>query len=259
MGTWSVRRWRISCEGARQPVTSVSSRRVCAIIPARGGSKGIPLKNLQPIAGKPLLVHSIEAATQAPGVDRVFVSTDHNLIGDLATEHGAEVVVRPADISGDTASSESALTHTLDHLAASEGYQPDLVVFLQATSPLRAPHDVQAAVDRLVAEDADSLFSACLASHFVWQRTAELVRPLNYDPVHRPRRQDIVEETLIENGSIYVFKPWVLRELGSRLGGKIAVHIMPQTDSFEIDEPGDLETLECLAQVRSTLHRGTPR
>jgi CMP-N,N'-diacetyllegionaminic acid synthase len=224
--------------------------RVCAIIPARGGSKGILGKNIRPVAGRPLVVHSIDAALEAAAVDRVIVSTDDAAIADVARAHGAEVVWRPAEISGDTATSESALIHTLDQLQESESYQPDLVVFLQATSPLRRPGDVQNAVDLLVADGADSLFSACLPSGFVWRLTDGVVGPLNYDPTNRPRRQDAAEEILIENGSIYVFKPSVLRGSGSRLGGKIAVYMMHANDSFEIDEPEDLVLLESLARMR---------
>src|SRR3954467_12096692 len=110
---------------------------VLAIIPARGGSKGIPRKNVRPFLGKPLLAHTIEHARLAPSVTRVVVSTDDAEIAAIAGRHGAEVVTRPADISGDVAGSEAALRHVLDHLEAAERYEPDLVVFLQATSPLR--------------------------------------------------------------------------------------------------------------------------
>ena len=122
---------------------------VLAIIPARGGSKGIPRKNVRPLLGRPLLAHSIEHARQAPSVTRVVVSTDDAEIAAVARRFGAEVVDRPAEISGDAASSESALLHVLDHLRDAEGYEPDLVVFLQATSPLRRPGDVQGAIETL--------------------------------------------------------------------------------------------------------------
>ena len=105
-----------------------------AIIPARGGSRGIPRKNLRPIAGKPLLAYTIEHAIATPSIDRVVVSTDDVEIGTVAARYGAEVVWRPGEISGDRAPSEAALLHTLDELAARDGYQPDLVVMLQATA-----------------------------------------------------------------------------------------------------------------------------
>ena len=219
------------------------------IIPARGGSKGIPGKNIRAVGGKPLIVWSIEHAKQAHSVSRIVVSTDSEAIAAVAREHGAEVVWRPVDISGDKASSESALLHTLDHLRDTEGYEPELVVFLQATSPMRKPGEVQVAIDTLVNEGADSLLSVCLVHGFVWRNDKGAVSSFTYDHKNRPRRQDAPED-LVENGSIYVFKPWVLRTLNNRLGGKIALHRMDPLDSFQIDEPGDIELIDHLMAFR---------
>ena len=224
-------------------------RRVCALIPARGGSKGIPGKNIHPLAGRPLVVHSIEAALAAPSVGRVIVSTDDPDIAAVAERNGAEALQRPPEISGDTASSESALLHALDSLRDADGYEPDLVVFLQATSPLRRPGDIQNAIDLLVAEHADSVFSAYRPSPFVWRVTSEGVVPVNYDPAKRPRRQDRTDDVLLENGALYVFKPWVLRETQSRLGGRIVPYMMDALHSFEVDEPSDLLVLEALMSL----------
>ena len=230
-----------------------------AIIPARGGSVGIPRKNLTPIAGRPLVVHTIEHALAAESVDRVVVSTDDNDIAAVSRAAGAEVVMRPAEISGGEASSESALSHALGELLSLGDCDPELVVFLQATSPFRRPDDIDRAVDTLRQQDADSLFSACPTHGFVWRRgpspedQGNSLRALTYDPAHRPRRQDIGED-LMENGSIYVFKPAVLREHDNRLGGRIAVHVMDPLDSFQIDEPSDLAVAEALAPLRRTRH-----
>ncbi len=223
---------------------------ILAIIPARGGSKGIPRKNIRMLAGKPLLVWSIEAARATPAIERVVVSTDDAEIGAIAQQYGAEVIWRPAEISGDTATSESALVHALDYLRATEQYEPDLVVFLQATSPLREPDDLQNAIDTLQHEQADSLFSACSVHGFVWRRDRNGLFSLTYDYRHRQRRQDAPED-LMENGSIYVFKPWVLRELNNRLGGKIAVYRMSVRNSFQVDELDDLVLMEQLMSART--------
>lgn len=217
---------------------------VLAIIPARGGSKGIPRKNLRLLAGRPLLAHTIAHARATPSIGRIVVSTDDEEIASEATALGVEVMRRPAELSGDTASSEAALLHTLDRLAE-EGYRPELVVFLQATSPLRREHDVEEAIQTLLAEGADSLFSASRLEGFLWRNGPEGVRSFTYDHRHRPRRQDAPED-LIENGSIYVFRPWVLREHGNRLGGRIAVHRMPFLYALQIDEPSDLEAAALL-------------
>ena len=221
--------------------------KVVAIIPARGGSKGIVAKNIQPVAGKPLVVHSIEHALGSPGVDRVIVSTDDSRIAEVATMAGAEVIVRPANIAGDAAPSEAALLHSLDALRT-ENYEPDIVVFLQPTSPLREPEDVEAALQTLIREKADSLISVTPLHAFVWQRNGGEMQSVTYDYRDRPRRQDIAEH-FTENGSIYVFRPWVLRELGNRLGGKIAIYPMSFAQALQIDEPNDLELANALAAV----------
>jgi N-acylneuraminate cytidylyltransferase len=220
-----------------------------AIIPARGGSKGIPGKNLRLVGGKPLLAWSIEHARQAPSVRRIVVSTDDAAIAAVARENGAEVVLRPAELSGDTASSESALLHVLDQLKESEGYEPERVVFLQATSPIRQPGEVQSAIDTFEREGADSLLSVCPVHGFVWRNDKGTVSSFSYDHLNRPRRQDAPED-LVENGSIYIFKTWVLRKLNNRLGGRIALHRMDPLDSFQIDESGDIELIEHLMSFR---------
>lgn len=222
---------------------------VLAIIPARGGSKGIPRKNVRPLAGKPLLAYSIEDALAADHVTRVVVSTDDAAIAEVARTYGAEVVHRPAEIAGDTATSESALVHVLDALAEAEGYTPDLIVFLQATSPIRQPGDVDRAIETLRAEGADSLLSVKPFHGFTWVRQGAEVRSLDYDYRHRPRRQDRPPE-FQENGSIYVFKPWVLREHDNRLGGKIALYVMDYWSSFEIDDPEDFALVEWIVTRR---------
>ncbi|HWQ90721.1 MAG TPA: acylneuraminate cytidylyltransferase family protein, partial [Clostridia bacterium] len=246
---------------------------ILCIIPARGGSKGIPRKNLLRIGGKPLVAHSIIQAKAAPSVTRVVVSTDDAEIATIARDYGAEVVPRPDEISGDKASSESALLHTLDYLRSQLPtpvsptpvrptpnsqlpQDPDLVVFLQATSPCRAPGEIQQAIETLIKEQADSLLSVGPVHGFVWRVEKNgASRSFSYDHLNRPRRQDAPED-LIENGSIYVFKPWVLRKLNNRLGGKIALHRMSALDSFQIDEPGDFELLELIMRHRGVIAPG---
>ena len=222
---------------------------ILGIIPARGGSKGIPGKNIKLLGGKPLLAHSIEQLKRSPAVTRVVVSTDDAEIARVAEAYGAGVVRRPEAISGDKASSESALIHVLDHLQATEGYEPDLVVFLQATSPLRGERDIDATIEKLREEGADSAFSACHVEGFTWRSSPGELSP-SYDPVRRPMRQDLTSELLEENGSIYVFKPWVLRNFQSRLGGKVSVSMMSRLDSFQVDVPSDWGLMEQLLASR---------
>jgi N-acylneuraminate cytidylyltransferase len=225
-----------------------------AIIPARGGSKGIPRKNLIDLGGKPVIAHTIEHARSAPSVQRIIVSTDDDEIAGVAAMFGAEVVRRPSEISGDTSRSEAAIVHVLEELSRTERYEPDLVVFLQATSPLRRPEDVQAAIDLLVRENADSLFSACRFHGFLWRREGERWVSVDFDYERRPRRQERPEEVM-ENGSIFVFKPWVLQTHNDRMGGKIAAYLMPAINSFELDQPEDVELIRGLmARRRAASH-----
>ena len=216
---------------------------VLAIIPARGGSKGIPRKNLGLLCGRPLLSYSVEAALNAEAVTRVVVSTDDDEIAEVAGGLGADVVMRPAEISGDEATSESALMHTLDQLQEQEGFEPELVVFLQATSPIRSNGDVDRAIETLKREGADSLLSVVASHSFLWRLNEGIPEPLNYDPKSRPRRQDLAPE-YAENGSIYVFKPWVLRQHNCRLGGRVAIYEMSRRSGVDIDTTEDLELCE---------------
>ena len=229
--------------------------KIISIIPARGGSKGIPRKNVRHLAGKPLILHTLLHAIQTPSLERNIVSTDDPEIAAISKQVGVEVIQRPKEISGDTATSESVLHHVLDHLQESEGYGPDLVVFLQATSPLRNPQDIQSAIDTLQREQADSLFSASRVHGFVWRSTADTLSAITYDPSQRQRRQDFVETIWEENGSIYIFKPKVLKKHNNRLGGKIAVYPMDSLDSFQVDEPHDLELIETIMAGREALRQ----
>ncbi len=135
------------------------------IIPARGGSKGIPRKNLCMIGGKPLIAWSIEAARAASHIDRVIVTTDDDEIAETAREWGAYIVRRPASLADDNATSESAILHALDRLEKENIKLPDYIAFLQPPSPYRLPEDIDGAIHRLETGGYDSVFSAC-PEHF---------------------------------------------------------------------------------------------
>lgn len=218
-----------------------------SVIPARGGSKQLPRKNILPLAGKPLIAHTIEHSGKSLLVDRTFVSTEDEEIASISRSFGAEIVIRPSDLAADTSPSEPALVHTLDYLKNREGLQPDLIVLLQCTSPIRMPGDIDNAVTTLLSQEADSLFSACRSHVFLWRRTSKGLESLNYDYRIRQRRQDLPEE-FVENGSIYIFKPWVLEKLKNRLGGKIALYEMNYWSSFQIDSHEDLLLCEWILQ-----------
>lgn len=209
------------------------------IIPARGGSKGIPQKNIIDFCGKPLLAWSILQAKASPSVDEVFVTTDDPHIATVAREYKADVINRPAEISGDTATSESALLHALDGIERA-GTKVEIIVFLQATSPLRESSDIEKAILAFKKEKADSLFSAAEINDLaIWKRIDGRLLHSNPDFKNRKRRQDCAEQ-YAENGSIYIFTPDVLRTQNNRFGGTIAISCMDTWKMFEIDTAEDL-------------------
>jgi N-acylneuraminate cytidylyltransferase len=228
-------------------MTPAVSRRVIAIIPARGGSKRIPAKNLLPVAGLPLVVHSIRHARAAASVSEVWVSTDDPQIAALAEHEGARVAIRPPELSTDTATSESALLHVLDTRRAAGIEDPDLVVFLQPTSPARRCDDIDRAVATLARTGADSVFSACENARLIWALREDGPVSINYDYHTRQREQDMARQYR-ENGSIYVFPPQLLRRTGNRLAGRIAVYEMDYWSSFQIDTPEHAELLAWIMQ-----------
>ena len=221
-----------------------------AIIPARGGSKGVPRKNIGLLAGKPLIAHSILDAKESKFTDRVYVSTDNPEIAKVSRKYGAEVIHRPDRLAGDTASSESALIHAVGELEKS-GINPELIVFLQCTSPIRTGVDIDNAIAKLKTENTDSLLSVSPSHRFLWEEVNGVAKSINYDYRNRPRRQDM-QPQYVENGSIYIFKPWVLKESGNRLGGKISLFVMSEAASWEIDSALDFEITESLIKKQVT-------
>jgi N-acylneuraminate cytidylyltransferase len=217
-----------------------------AIIPARGGSKGIPSKNLGLLAGKPLIAHTIERARQTKSVSRIVVSTDDPEIAAASRQYGAEVVWRPAEISGDTATSESALLHAVDYLEQTEGYKPALLVFLQCTSPLTLPEDIDGAVQVLLDENADSVLAVTPFPYFLWRRDEKGdIVGINFDRGIRPLRKDR-EPQFLETGAVYAMRAQGFKETGHRLFGKMAMYVMPPDRCLAIDELVDLQIGEVL-------------
>lgn len=213
--------------------------RTLAVIAARGGSKGIPRKNLADLCGKPLLAWTIEQACAAKGIDVVAVSSDSDEILDLTRRCGAVGVGRPEELAADTAPSEWAWRHVIDTLEPQVG--PFVrIVALQATSPIREPSDLEKAMEQYERQKLDSLFSACEVDDFFNWRIAPDGRPeaVNYDFRTRQRRQEI-EPRFLENGSFYIFRPRLLREESNRLGGRIGVYVMERHKMFQIDRPED--------------------
>jgi N-acylneuraminate cytidylyltransferase len=223
--------------------------KIIAIIPARGGSKGIPRKNIKLLAGKPLIAYSIEAGLKSKYIDRIIVSTEDEEIAEISKKYGAEVIERPMGLATDTAPTEPVLEHVVKWLKEHAEYEPDIVVLLQPTSPLRNSEHIDEALDIFLNGDYDSLLSVCHSSVFVWKMRENGAYPMNYDFKNRPRRQD-KEPEYKENGAIYITKYKILMENYNRLGGKIGLYIMPEEYSIEIDTEFDFYLCEQIINSR---------
>ncbi|MFJ4999946.1 cytidylyltransferase domain-containing protein [Microbacterium sp. NPDC088619] len=248
---------------AEQHSTDVG--RVVAIIPARGGSKGVPRKNLRRVGGVPLVERAVRTARETDGIDLVVVSTDDDEIAAVSEAAGARVVRRPAEISGDTASSESAILHALDVLDA-EGEPADVVAFLQATSPFIPRGALSGAVREVREGTADSMFAAHETYGFLWshggaarlgragQTDAGAAVALNHDAAHRPRRQDR-EPHFLETGAFYVFRADGFREAEHRFFGRIRIAEVPEWTAIEIDDEQQLRIARALAALHESPER----
>lgn len=234
-----------------------STGSVVAVVPARAGSKGIPGKNLRAVAGRSLVRRAVEAALDATSIDFVVVSTDGDAIAAEAALAGARVVRRPTELAGDEASSESALLHVLDELAAA-GEEPEVVVFLQATSPFTDPADLDAAVARVWDGHADSVFAAAPSHAFLW-RIAEdgTARAVNHDAAVRPRRQDR-EPEYRETGAFYAFRTAAFRQHRHRFHVRVELVVVDPRGAIDIDDPGDLAVAEALAPHLDPVLNGAP-
>ena len=213
------------------------------IIPARGGSRGIPHKNIVPVCGLPLIAWSIEQAIAAECVDAVIVATDCDEIAAVAMHYRAQVFRRSAESATDNAPSEAVLREVVQ----GRWTNAEAIVFLQATSPLRQCGEIDAAVQLLRKSQADSVFSARQVVGYTWERRNGHVVPCH---TRRPMRQADDVTRYEENGSIYVFRPEVLLEHNSRHGAKAVPYLMHPLDSFQIDEPDDIPLVRMLMRLR---------
>jgi N-acylneuraminate cytidylyltransferase len=222
---------------------------VLAVIPARGGSVGIPGKNLQRVGGVPLVGRAVRACLRAERIDRVVVSTDDPQIAEAAAAHGAEVRERPAELSTSTATSESAVLHVLDQLSERGEADPEVCLLVQCTSPFIAPGDLDGVVAAVLDAGADSAFTATDHHGFLWRPAATGgVEGVNHDPGGRARRQDLAAEYL-ETGAAYAFRVEGFRANQHRFFGRVDAHLVPRARAIEVDEPDDLALARALAPI----------
>ena len=210
-----------------------------AVIPARGGSKGIPRKNLKPLCGKPLVAWTIEAARAAQQVERVVVSTDDTEIAGVARHYGAEVVIRPPEISTDLASSESALLHVLDTLEEADGYKPAALAFLQCTAPMTLPRDIDGTLHLVTEGGYDSAVTMVPFHYFVWREgTGGQMEGVNHLATRRLMRQER-EPQFLEVGAVYAMRAQGLVDHMFRFFGRVGRYLIPPSRAIEIDDQED--------------------
>lgn len=216
--------------------------KIIAIIPARGGSKGIKNKNIISFCGKPLIAHTIEQVKNCSFVDDIYVTSDSKEILEISEKFGAKTIQRPSEISDDFSTSESALIHAIKQIP---GEEEKIIIFLQATSPLRSSEDIQRAIIKFKQTNSDSLFSAVDAGDMCIWKNNDKLSSVTYNYDNRKRRQDF-NSYVIENGSFYITKSSFLINNNNRLSGKISFYIMEKWKVHEIDDIDDLQLCEYL-------------
>ncbi len=222
-------------------------KKICAIIPARGGSKGIPRKNLKELDGLSLIARSIIAAKNSNYINKIIVSSDDSEIINEAEIYGAETIRRNPNISGDNASSESAILDAIQKLKDNDDYLSDITVFLQCTSPFTTAKDIDGSIRVLEDNKADSSFTAIHFNHFLWRKSdSGSYEGINHDntKIRQPRQK--IEKQFLETGAIYVFKTSEFIIQKSRFFGKVIPYLIEPEKSIEIDEMHDLKLAEIL-------------
>jgi N-acylneuraminate cytidylyltransferase len=220
--------------------------KILAFIPARGGSKGIPNKNIKLFNGKPLVEWTINSALKSKLISKVIVSSDSKKILSISKKLGAETVLRPKNISGDFATTESAIKHYIKNTKESF----DTIVLLSPTSPIRKINDIDNAIKEFKSKKLDSCFSASILLDFlIWKlNKKKKYESINYNFQNRGTRQKR-DLNYVENGSIYVFKTKLMKYHNNRIAGKIGIYLMNFWQSFEIDVKDDWKFLETIQKT----------
>jgi len=247
----------------KQPSAKVNIGKECrvlGIIPARGGSKGIPKKNLAPIAGKPLIAYTFEEALKSRELDRILLSTDDEKIAELGRSFGIEVpFMRPAELASDTATIEAVVAHALAWLSDHQSYVPDAFVILHPTTPLRTARHI----DEAIALHRDSKLDAVVSVSPPMEHPSEMVyfdgQKMHFllpsGGYHAGVQRQSYPQCYFINGAVYVTETTAFHRTGTRIGQSTAPYFMEALDSIDIDTQADLMIAELLLQRRE--RRGT--
>ncbi len=235
-----------------------NSPRVLAVIPARGGSKGVPRKNIRPVCGKPLIAYTIETALAARHLfHRVIVSTDDEEIADVSRHYGAEVpFLRPADLATDQVAMLPVLQHAVRFVEAEDNIKLSWVCLLQPTDPLRAVEDIEEAIRLGQEGGCDSVISVVqvFSVHPILMKQIEdgYLEPYCIEEKEGTRRQDYDPPAYMRNGAIYLTRRDVLLEQGSIWGHTIRPYVMPPERSVGVDSELDMKLVELLLEEKKT-------
>ena len=224
------------------------NNKILAVIPARGGSKGVPNKNIKELLGKPLIAYTIEQAQASKYIDRTIVSTDSPAIADIAVSYGAEVpFLRPEELATDQSGTIDVLVHAIDWLEKNENYKFDILVLLHATTPLREPADIDHSIELLVENGAENVFTVTEAHRNPYFNMVEirnnkvsLVKKGNYTT------RQTAPKVFDMNSSIYVWWKDIFKKKKSVFLENSRIYIMPKTRSVDIDDVFDFKIAEML-------------
>ncbi|MBF8264148.1 MAG: CMP-N-acetylneuraminic acid synthetase [Dehalococcoidia bacterium] len=221
---------------------------ILAIVPARGGSKGLPRKNIRPLAGKPLIYYSIAEAKACSLLDRVIVSTEDEEIARIARSYSAEVILRPVELAQDNTPSIPVFRHVVEYLKQKEGYSADIIVILQPTSPLRTKDDIEICIKKYLTHKCDSVISVCPVEHppnWIYRLDNDRMTPFLEESKRVLRRQDAPPLYRL-NGVVYVSSgDWIMKN-DSMVGENSLAYVMPPERSLDIDTEMDFAIAESL-------------
>jgi CMP-N-acetylneuraminic acid synthetase len=221
-------------------------KRVLSIIPARGGSKGLPRKNIIDLVGRPLIAWTIEASKNSKYITKTIVSSDDKEILDISVEYGAEIIKRPDNLASDTATSEAVVKHTIDYLE-SMGEVFDIVVLLQPTSPLRNCRDIDSAFKAMFNSSATAVISTYEFDNKILKTFKEgsngFLEGVSNNKYPFMRRQDL-PSVYMPNGAIYIVNIDAFRISGGFMTDRTSCYVMPITRSLDVDTESDLKSIE---------------
>ena len=227
------------------------TKRILSIIPARGGSKGLPRKNIIDLAGKPLIAWTIDASLNSKYITKTVVSSEDKEILDISTEDGAEIIRRPDNLANDVATSESVVRHAIDYLE-SVGEQFDIVILLQPTSPLRDSKDIDSAFEIMFDNNSTAIISVFETDNKILKSfkygVNGYIEGISNNKYPFMRRQDL-PKTYMPNGAIYIVNIDAFRISRGFMTDRTSCYVMPITRSLDIDTELDLRSIERIIKI----------